>query len=160
MRYHWCLTFDYKYLCLYSYIFAPCDMTHSCVSRDSFIHVSCLIHMCNMTHSYVCRDSLICVPCLIHMCDVTHSYACHASFTCAKREQDRKRIEYSIGPIPIQQSILFLSGSLFARMNEAYRTYRAIHSLSVLLSVCTQKWGMAHICKTEKEWMLDMGGFD
>jgi len=75
-------------------------MTHSHVSRVSFICVTwlihmcfSLIHMCHVTHSYVWRDSYICVTrvlacapdphtmynCyyatwLIHMCDMTRVY--------------------------------------------------------------------------------------
>jgi len=42
------------------------DMTHGCVWHDSFICVTCLIHMCDMTHSYVWHDS--------SFRDVTHTY--------------------------------------------------------------------------------------
>ena len=68
-----------------------CDMTHSHVRHDSFMHVTCrvhmfaqthvtwLIHMCDVSHSYVCHDTL-------HMCDLSHSYVQCApclSFLCA-----------------------------------------------------------------------------
>ena len=59
-----------------------CDVTHAYMWRDSCICVTWLIHMCNMTHSYVCRDSFVHVTRLIHMCDVTHSYMWHDSFIC------------------------------------------------------------------------------
>ena len=51
-----------------------CDVTHSCVRRDSFMCVTWLIH--------VWRDSFICVTWLIHMCDMTYSYVWHESFIC------------------------------------------------------------------------------
>jgi len=81
----------------HSHVWLECDLSPSCVWRDSFICVTWLIHMCDLTHctggwsrimqrlretwlihmcdvthSYVWRDSFICVTWLIHMCDVTH----------------------------------------------------------------------------------------
>jgi len=48
--------------------------------------VTWLIHVCDVTHSCVWRDSFMCVTWLIHVCDsftcVTHSYVWHDSFTC------------------------------------------------------------------------------
>jgi len=64
-------------------------MTHSYVCHasftcrhDSFICVTCLIHMCDMTHSYVWHDSFMCATWPIRTCDMTHSYVWHDSFTC------------------------------------------------------------------------------
>jgi len=64
-----------------------CDLTHSCVWRDSFICVTWRIYeswcglscgghseVCDMTHSRVWHDSFMCVTWLIHMCDMTHSW--------------------------------------------------------------------------------------
>ena len=35
---------------------------------DSFIGVTCLIHMCDMTHLCVCNDSFMCAMTQLHMC--------------------------------------------------------------------------------------------
>jgi len=58
-----------------------CDLTHSCVWRDSFKCVTGLICMCtcDVTHSYVWHDSFMCVTWLIHMCDMTHLYLWNVS---------------------------------------------------------------------------------
>jgi len=54
------------------------------VWHNSFICVTCLIHMCEMTHLYVWLDSCICVTWLIYMWDMTHSYVWHDAdaFSC------------------------------------------------------------------------------
>ena len=81
-------------------------MTHSYVSRDSFIcvtwlihvwhtsfvwvitlthkmwYVFCNVHMCDMTHSYVWHDSFICVTWLIDMCFVTFIRVTWLIHTC------------------------------------------------------------------------------
>jgi len=66
-----------------------CDMTHSYVWHDSFIH------MCDMAHSYVwhdsficVNDSFICVAWLIHTCDMSHSYVLQHSFMCAMTQSN------------------------------------------------------------------------
>ena len=46
-------------------------MAHSYVRHDSFICVTCLIHMCDMTYSYVWHDSSMFVSRLIHIRDMT-----------------------------------------------------------------------------------------
>ena len=74
---HSCVSHD-SFICV-TWLIHPCDMTHS---HDSFICVTWLIHMCDMTHSYAWHDSFICVTWLIHMRDMTHSYAWHDSFIC------------------------------------------------------------------------------
>ena len=58
-----------------------CDRTHSYVWHDSFICVTCLIHMRDKTHSYVWHDSCICVTWPIHMCDKPYSCVWRGSFT-------------------------------------------------------------------------------
>ena len=55
------------------------DMTH--VRHDSFIRVTCLVHVCDTTHSQVWHDSFTCVMWLIYTRDMTQSYAWHDSFT-------------------------------------------------------------------------------
>jgi len=62
-----------------------CDMTHSYVWHDSFLHMPWLIKTCDMTHSCVWHDSLLWVTWLIAMCDMTYSYVWHDSlaFICA-----------------------------------------------------------------------------
>jgi len=53
-----------------------CDVTSSCVSRDSFISV--------IWFSYAWHDTFICVTWLLHTCDVTPSYVWHDSFKCVR----------------------------------------------------------------------------
>ena len=62
--------------------FASCDMLHAYVWHDSFICVTCLIHMHNMPHSCVWHASFTSVTSLIHMCDMPHSYMWYASCIC------------------------------------------------------------------------------
>jgi len=51
-----------------------CDVTPLCVWHESFMCVTCLIHVCDMTPLCVWHDSFMCVTWLIHVCDMTHSY--------------------------------------------------------------------------------------
>jgi len=50
-----------------------CDMTHSCATW--------LLHMCDMVHSYVWHGSFVRVTWLIRTCDMAHSHVWHGSFT-------------------------------------------------------------------------------
>jgi len=99
---------DKSWDCLLWYVtwlIRTCDVTHSYVWHDSFVHVIRLIYMRDMMHSYVWHNSFLCVswffdmrvmtrsymwhhpfmyvPWLIHLCATTHSYVCHDSFICA-----------------------------------------------------------------------------
>jgi len=65
-----------------------CDMTHSCVSRDSGGRCwsgqrQSHPHMCDTTDSYVWHDSFIRATRLIYVWSMTHSCVCHDSFICA-----------------------------------------------------------------------------
>jgi len=67
-------------------LMVPSWLTHDslisyiyCRRWDSWLDIQ---HMCDMTHSCVWRDSFICVTWLIHVCDVTHLYVWHDSFIC------------------------------------------------------------------------------
>jgi len=53
-------------------------MAHSYMWHDSFINVTCLIHICDMPHSCIWHASFIHVIRLIHICDTTHT----ANSTC------------------------------------------------------------------------------
>jgi len=62
-----------------TWLIHTCDVTHSCVWRDSFIRVTWLIHVCDVTHS--------CVTWLIHTCDVTHSCVCDVTHSWVTRRR-------------------------------------------------------------------------
>jgi len=55
------------------------ELSHMC---DSFMRVTCHIHMWDMPHSYLWHDSFVCVTWLIHMCNMTHLYVWRGSFVC------------------------------------------------------------------------------
>jgi len=67
-----------------------CEVTHSYVWNDSFMHVTWLIHVCDMTHAYFelgsanqrCHDVKHShhMTWLIHTSDMTHSYVWKDSF--------------------------------------------------------------------------------
>ena len=50
------------------------DVSQSYVWHDSFIYVTCPIHVCDMTHSYVRHDPCIYVTWRIHMRDMTDAH--------------------------------------------------------------------------------------
>jgi len=64
----------WAFMCMY-------DMSRSYVWHDSFICMTCPVHMCDMSHSYVRHDLFICVQwAFICVCDV-----CVCAFMCAWR---------------------------------------------------------------------------
>jgi len=73
------------------------------------------------------------------------AYVCHASFWRANREQDRKRMDCCIGPVCLIHACKERARQKENGLLYRYRTYRVFYSLSVLLSLCTRKWGMARI---------------
>jgi len=59
-----------------------CDVTRSCMWRDSFMCVTWQIDVCDVTRSCVWHDSFMCVTWLVHVCDVTRSCGWRDSFMC------------------------------------------------------------------------------
>ena len=91
--------FIYMYMCVYVYSIWHPQYQMLRVWHDSFICVTCLMHMCDVTHTYVGHNVYPCitwryirVACLIHLCDMTlhlcdltHTHGGYDIFTCVTR---------------------------------------------------------------------------
>jgi len=71
-----------------------CNMTYSYVQHNTFICVTCRIHMCNLTNSYVRHDSFILALHCIHKCDTTHSYVTGTTQRSVLREKKHEWVVF------------------------------------------------------------------
>jgi len=126
------------------------------VWHDSFICVTCLLHMYDETCSYVWHDWVTCMTWLRHVCDATSSlYVWHGSFTCVTRIV--MTISDNIGTLAY--------ASHGSHMNESRRTHERVmtyyrigapkwHQCSVEQSACM--WRDSFICVTWLSHTRDM----
>jgi len=106
-------------------------MTHTNVWHDSFISLTCLIHMCDMTHSYLWHASFICVTWLIHISDMPDSYVWHDSFislTCLIHMCDMTHLylSHTNESHDTMRDVSHIWMRLTTHTNETYHTHESV----------------------------------